>query len=163
MGKWKWHTGLEAGDGPEIFDDRTIFEQKCRSRNTRINWIMTMIERGMSDEVIAERVKRACGVTVEEECNARVISVYRKALNDQLCDMGTGREGQGAGAINQVTLHYRLVGSLYFGKRMSRGAIGELLSLSASTVRSCIERYRREFGGEKRRKGHGGAEPMGEG
>lgn len=69
---------------------RTPFERMCRVPGTRCNAIMEMIERGMSDEEIANTIKRTPGRIRGQNPNAGTdavtISVYRKALNGTLTE-----------------------------------------------------------------------------
>lgn len=59
-------------------DSRPAFERFCRQKGTRINAIMTRLERGESNEAIAERYKT----------KPDVIRVYRLALEDKLASGG---------------------------------------------------------------------------
>ena len=149
----KWLNATEAGDSPDaLFDRRTIFEMRCRQKGTRINWIMTMIERGLDDKEIAERVR----ARTKHPCDKRTIRVYRKALYGQLCDMRTGRGNQSdRGSV--IKGNFEKVGALYFGQNIGRGEIARMMKLTPTTVDSCIERYRREFNAERSGK-HGRAD-----
>ena len=54
--------------------NQEAFKRYCRIHGSRINAIMTLIERGWTDEQIADRF----------HTTARTITVYRKALNGEL-------------------------------------------------------------------------------
>ena len=57
-----------------------------------------------------------------------------------------GRTGGETGdVVSVIAACYELVGALYFGQGMSRGAIARELSMELVTVESCIERYRRTY------------------
>ena len=142
----KWANATEAGDSPDaLFDTRTIFEMRCRQKGTRINWIMTMIERGLDDKEIAERVRHR----TKQPCDRKTIRVYRQALYGQLCDLNTRRAPQ-ADLVSRIKAHYMQVGALYCGQNIGRGEIARKTGLDPTTVDSCIERYRREFNAERK-------------
>ena len=66
----------EAGAWPAM--DNEAFVRMCRQRGTRCDAIMSLIEGGLSDAEIAMRYR---------DTSARDISVYRKALRGELCDL----------------------------------------------------------------------------
>lgn len=72
-------------------DGRPAFYKYCRRPGTRCNAIMEMIERGMSDEEIANTIRRTPGRIRGQNPNADTdavtISVYRKAHDNKLCKM----------------------------------------------------------------------------
>ena len=141
MGEWEWGTAMSEADGTGAFDRRTIFEQRCRQKGTRINWIMTMIELGLDDKEIAARVRTRTGMP----CDRKTINVYRKALEGRLCDMRTGRGNQSM-AVSLARKVYKRVGRMYFEEGKSRMGIAMELGIKRKTVDSCIDKYRRETG-----------------
>ncbi len=70
-------------------DGRPAFEKYCRDPGTRCNWIMSMIEDGLSDKQIAQRVsdssKFGRNYMQNAGTRANTIAVYRKAYENKLC------------------------------------------------------------------------------
>jgi len=132
----KWRTGLEARveTHPQDFDGQTVFEKCCRQPGTRINWIMTRIEQGWTDEDIAAKA----GTT------ARVIAVYRKALTGTLCVIETSH-GNPAETYDKISFTYKRVGYMHYSMGMTRSAIAQALGISDRRVRTCLERYRNKM------------------
>ena len=65
-----------------------FFERYCRRPGTRCAQIMRLIDEGLTDEEIANKIKhtpdKARGVHANRECDAVTISVYRKAHDGTL-------------------------------------------------------------------------------
>lgn len=111
------------------YDTRPTFEKLCRQRGTRINAIMTRLERGEDIADIARRYHT-------DRCTIRV---YRKALEGKL---STGSERTTAGeAKTQVDRLWRTVGVMReAGQKLP--VIAAALDISYETARTCMARWR---------------------
>ena len=114
-------------------DGRPAYYQYCRIPGTRCNAIMEMIDRGMSDEQIAEAVKRMPIKQFNSDCDAKTISVYRKAHDNKLCRIRTkyGFHSEDISLRNAVVM-------LACQKGIPLNMISETLKLSYEAVRHIV-------------------------
>ena len=122
-------------------DGRPAYYQYCRIPGTRCNAIMAMIDRGMSDEQIAEAVKRlphVKGCNPNSDCDAETISVYRKAHDNKLCRIRTkyGFHSEDISLRNAVVL-------MAHQKGIPLNMIAETLKLSYEAVRHIVSDSRK--------------------
>lgn len=135
MGKRAWETDTPSPSPP--LTPAEIFAAKCRQKGTRIDAIMTRIERGESNREIAERYG----------ADDETIEVYRKALEGRLCDLDSGRAAQ-AETKSLREERYRQVVGMYYAQGMRQFEIADALGLSKGTVKGIINKSKRLRGDE---------------
>ena len=130
MGKWAWEHEAR-GPAPSL-TPAEIFAAKCRQKGTRIDDIMTRIERGESNRDIAERYG----------ADDETIEVYRKALEGRLCDLSSGRAAI-AETKNLREERYRQVVGMYYVRGMRQCDIAQALGVTKGTVKAIINKSKR--------------------
>ena len=109
------------------YDNRSPFERYCRQKGTRIDAIMTRLERGEDERELADRY----------HTGIETIRVYRKALEGKLTsghsiDSGTKRSPETTKALI-IILHMAGKGPVKIARQ---------LGMPCSTVRSIIRRMK---------------------
>lgn len=114
-------------------DDRPAFDRFCRQRGTRINDIMTRLERGEDEESIARRY----------HTQPETIHVYRLAL-EGLLTTGSKQRVRVSQAAEAMIVVLHVCG-------LSAGEIAKRLDMAPSTVGDLLRRKRYKRYDEKRR------------